>query len=169
MCDTTEGAAPPSPPMIAWREMLAIESVRAGRKAATKKAALEAASEAIAAARPQFDARELLEALLARERLGSTGLGDGVAIPHCRLRGCERPAAALLSLSQPVNFDALDGALVDLLFALVVPEREPQRHLHVLASLAAAFEQPRQRAALRRAADDAALLSAWLAIVEAGA
>lgn len=152
--------------MIDWREMLPPDSAKARFDAATKKAALEAASEAVAAARPQLDARHLLEALLARERLGSTGLGTGVAIPHCRLKGCDAPAAALLRLREPVDFGAPDGEPVDLLFTLVVPDGEQQRHLQLLARLAAAFEPAANREALRRADDDGALRRTWLAIAE---
>ena len=154
--------------MIDWREMLPPDSAKARFDAATKKAALEAASEAVAAARPQLDPRRLLEALLARERLGSTGLGTGVAIPHCRLKGCDAPAAALLRLREPVDFGAPDGEPVDLLFTLVVPDGEQQRHLQLLARLAAAFDPAANREALRRADDDGALRRTWLAIAESG-
>lgn len=146
--------------------MLPPDSTMARFRAATKKAALEAASEAIAAARPQLDARRLLEALLERERLGSTGLGTGVAIPHCRMKDCGAPAASLLRLREPVDFGAPDDEPVDLLFTLVVPDGERQRHLQLLANLAAVFEQAANRASLRRAEDDAELRRTWLAIAE---
>lgn len=154
--------------MIDWRHLLPPESVRTVRVPATKRAAIEAASEAVAEACPQLDPRELLDALLQRERLGSTGLGDGVAIPHCRLKHCEQPAAALVRLRQAADFDAPDGEAVDLLFALVVPDGEQQRHLDILAALAAAFSPADNRAALRQAADDGQLRDIWFAIAEAG-
>ena len=150
--------------MIDWGDMLPPAGARTVGAPATKKAALEAASEAVADARPHLDPRRLLEALLERERLGSTGLGEGVAIPHCRLPGCERPAAALLRLRPPVNFDAPDGEAVDLLFALVVPDGEHKRHLDILAALAATLAQSANREALRQAGDDGQLRETWLAI-----
>lgn len=152
--------------MIDWPGLLPPDSTRIVRAHGTQKAALEAASEAVAEGHPPLDARQLLDALLQRERLGSTGLGDGVAIPHCRLKDCARPAAALLRLRQAADFDAPDGEAVDLLFVLVVPAGEQQRHLDILAALAATFASAANRAALRKAGDDGELRDAWLAIAQ---
>ncbi len=74
--------------------------------------------------------------LFARERLGSTGLGHGVAIPHGRIKGLKNPLAALLRLSQPIAFDAPDDAPVNLLIFLLVPEAATQRHLEILSEIA---------------------------------
>ena len=154
--------------MIDWRHLLPPQSVRTVHVPATKRAAIEAASEAVADARPQLDARALLDALLQRERLGSTGLGDGVAIPHCRLKDCERPVAALVRLRPAADFDAPDGQAVDLLFALIVPAGEQQRHLDILAALAATFAPAANRKALRAAGDDGQLRETWLSLTGPG-
>ena len=151
-------------PAIAWRALLPAGSARAVADPATKKAAIEAASTTLADAHPGLDPWQLLEALLDRERLGSTGLGEGVAIPHCRLEDCRAPAGALLRLNPPVDFDAPDGVAVDLLFALVVPDGERKRHLDILAALANTFAAAANRAALRQAGDAVKLRDTWLAI-----
>lgn len=74
--------------------------------------------------------------LFARERLGSTGLGHGVAIPHGRIKGLKNPLAAVIRLSQPIPFDAPDDEPVDLLIFLLVPEAATQRHLEILSEIA---------------------------------
>src|SRR5690606_29368634 len=89
--------------------------------AADKQAVLESLSRAIARAWNLDDA-EVLEQLEERERLGSTGFGRGVAIPHARMPGLQRPVAALLKLRQPIDFAAADGLPVDLVVGLISPE-----------------------------------------------
>jgi len=74
----------------------------------------------------------LFHKLVARERLGSTGIGEGVAIPHCRASGFNRIHGCLIKLQKPVDFDALDDQPVDLIFALVVPEEKNDEHLVTL-------------------------------------
>jgi PTS system nitrogen regulatory IIA component len=81
----------------------------------------------------------VFDALIGRERLGSTGLGHGVAIPHGRLEGNDRTRAAFLQLRDGVDFDSNDRQPVDLLFAMVVPEDSTEEHLKVLARLAEMF------------------------------
>lgn len=84
----------------------------------------------------EFHPAELVSGLLAREKLGSTAMGDGIAIPHCRLRDCERAVGVVMTLAKPAAFDAPDDQPVDLIFALVVPEEATQEHLDLLADLA---------------------------------
>ncbi len=74
--------------------------------------------------------------LFARERLGSTALGEGVAIPHGRIKGLKRPAAALIRLAEPIPFEAPDGQPVSLLIFLLVPEQATQQHLEILSEIA---------------------------------
>ncbi len=115
----------------------------------SRKRALEIASDLLAERHGDLSARALLDELLNRERLGSTALGDGVAIPHCRT-SCRRIHGAFLRLSTPVEYDAPDGAGVDLLFVLVVPPEESTAHLEVLAALARLFQNPENRESLRQ-------------------
>jgi len=79
------------------------------------------------------------ESMFARERLGSTGLGQGVAIPHGRIKGLKDALGAFMRLSAPVPFEAPDGKPVSLVFALLVPEQATERHLQILSELAQMF------------------------------
>lgn len=117
----------------------------------SKKKLLLNIAQAIAEQYPQLDADTVFNQLIARERLGSTGIGDGVAIPHCRLPGCELPIGVLCTTEPAVDFDAVDRQPVDLLFALLVPEDAEQEHLETLAEIAALFSDSRVRQKLRQA------------------
>ena len=142
--------------------LISPECTVAALAAASKKRALELAAERLATRFPELDADALFDGLMARERLGSTGVGEGVAIPHCRFDGCSHPVAALVRLAEPVDFDAPDGALVDILFVLVVPQEAHSTHLELLASAARALNDPAYRAALREAGDDLELFETAL-------
>lgn len=120
-------------------ELLTVERVSCCAQAASKKRALEQLATLIAQAVPALGAGEIFDSLIARERLGSTGLGHGVAIPHGRPKGNTQAAGALLKLTDGVDFDAVDGQPVDLLFALLVPEQSTDEHLQLLAQLAEMF------------------------------
>ena len=110
-------------------------------------------------------ARSLVfDSLFARERLGSTGLGQGVAIPHGRIKGLKDALGAFIRLAQPVPFDSPDGAPVDLVFVLLVPEKATEKHLQILSELAQMFSDKGLREAMHAAPDVAALhqlVSAW--------
>ncbi|HKK23392.1 MAG TPA: PTS sugar transporter subunit IIA, partial [Pseudohaliea sp.] len=121
------------------------------------KAIFEEVAALVAADHPEIDRGDLIGKLLAREKLGSTGLGRGIAVPHCRLGACEEPLGALVSLRAPVDFDAPDDAPVDLLFVLLVPEEAHQAHLDILAGIARLFSQAPLLAALRACDSDQAL------------
>ncbi|PCJ20982.1 MAG: PTS IIA-like nitrogen-regulatory protein PtsN [SAR86 cluster bacterium] len=86
-----------------------------------------------------LESDQVFNALMAREHLGSTGLGNGIAIPHCRMPECEKIVGALITLNKPIDFDAVDGKPVDLLFLLIVPEARNDEHVQTLAKLAALF------------------------------
>lgn len=106
----------------------------------------------------------VFESLFARERLGSTGLGQGVAIPHGRIKGLKDALGAFVRLSQPVPFDAPDGKPVNLVFALLVPEHATEKHLEILSELAQMFSDRALREGLADAADATALhqlITAW--------
>jgi len=104
------------------------------------------------------------DSLFARERLGSTGLGQGVAIPHGRIKGLKEALGALYRLAQPVPFDAPDGNPVSLAFVLLVPEKATEKHLQILSELAQMFSDRALRESLAAAKDAAALyelIKAW--------
>ena len=106
----------------------------------------------------------VFESLFARERLGSTGLGQGVAIPHGRIKDLKDAVGAFVRLAQPVPFDAPDGKPVSLVFTLLVPDHATEKHLEILSELAQMFSDRRLREAMTLAEDATALhqiISAW--------
>lgn len=115
----------------------------------SKKRVLENASELIGKNLNSLDSEEIFTGLINRERLGSTGLGDGVAIPHCRLDNCPETFGTLIRLPEPIDYDAIDNKPVDLLFVLLVPSEATDDHLQTLASAAELFSQEKFRNALR--------------------
>ncbi|CRM62814.1 MULTISPECIES: PTS IIA-like nitrogen regulatory protein PtsN [Pseudomonas] len=123
----------------------------------SKKRALEQIANLIGREVPELDTQAVYEALIAREKLGSTGFGNGIAIPHCRLKGCETPVSALLHLDHPIDFDAIDGAPVDLLFVLLVPEAATDAHLELLRQIASMLDRKEVRDKLRSAGSNEAL------------
>ncbi|MCG8668677.1 MAG: PTS IIA-like nitrogen regulatory protein PtsN [Pseudomonadales bacterium] len=119
----------------------------------SKKRVLENAAGLIAQQAPEFTANELFDSLISREKLGSTAIGKGVAIPHCRAKHCTNTVGALLKLQEPVDFDAMDHEPVDLMFVLLVPEEATEEHLQLLSQVAQRFSDENIRDALRRATD----------------
>ena len=106
----------------------------------------------------------VFDSLFAREKLGSTGLGQGVAIPHGRIKGLKESLCAFLRLAEPVPFDAPDGNPVSLVFVLLVPEQATEKHLQILSELAQIFSDKTLREAMSAAASAAALhdlITAW--------
>jgi len=104
------------------------------------------------------------DSLFSRERLGSTGLGHGVAIPHGRIKGLKAPLAAVFQLSQPIGFDAPDDKAVSLMIFLLVPEAATQKHLEILSEIAELLSDGPLREQLTVCADAAqlhALIAGW--------
>lgn len=125
----------------------------------SKKRLLETSAELIAS-KVEVDADEVYEALIAREQLGSTGLGNGIAIPHCRVPKCKKTVGCLIKLSYAIDFDAIDQKPVDLLFFLLVPENTIEGHLEVLRTLAELFKNPAYCEGLRKSQTDSELYTA---------
>lgn len=107
----------------------------------SKKRVLETLAQLIANDQPGINAEDVFQSLIARERLGSTGIGAGIAIPHCRFPTDGNTLGALITLRDPVDFDSVDNAPVDIVFAMLVPENTEASHLQVLAKLAEALQQ----------------------------
>ena len=106
----------------------------------------------------------VFDSLFAREKLGSTGLGQGVAIPHGRIKGLKEALGAFLRLAQPVPFESPDSQPVSLAFILLVPEKATEKHLQILSELAQMFSDKALRELLTRAPDAEALyqlIAAW--------
>lgn len=135
---------------------------------ASKKRALEKLSDILGNATPYVSHTEIFTALVGREKLGSTGIGDGVGIPHGRLKGLEECVGAMVRLDKGVDFEAPDDAPVDLLFGLLVPQESTEEHLQILRNLAEMFSQADCLKALRDATDGQTLLKALLEFDQLG-
>jgi PTS system nitrogen regulatory IIA component len=147
-----------SPLLSASRVALEIE-------ASDKKAVFEA-SAALLEASAGLSRKQIVDSLVSRERLGSTALGQGIAIPHGRVKGLREATAAFLRLRQGIPFDAPDHAPVTLVFVLLVPERATDVHLQILSELAQMFSDPVFRAQLSKAPDTQSvqqLIGGWQA------
>lgn len=147
-------------------ELLTADQIVSNVTVNSKKRALELVSGMLAQAASSEELSELdiFDGLIARERLGSTGLGHGVAIPHGRFANLDRTVAVLVKLDQGVDFDAMDEEPVDLLFGLMVPQESTEEHLRLLASLAEMFSNAdlRQRMRLCTTSDAMlALIEGW--------
>jgi PTS system nitrogen regulatory IIA component len=118
--------------------------------AASKRQALAAAAD-IGARSFGLESSEILDALLEREQLGSTGVGHGVAVPHARLSGLVRMRAVFVRLDAPVAFEAVDDQPVDLMFALFAPAEAGSEHLRALARVSRLLRRPEVRQRLRQA------------------
>jgi PTS system nitrogen regulatory IIA component len=134
-------------------DLLSPERVLSHVRTSSKKKLLELVSEALVQNDETLDSREVFESLCARERLGSTGLGKGVAIPHGRVHGSSAVQAVFIRLSKPLAYDAIDGEPVDLLFALAVPENCTSDHLKLLSQIAERFSDAGLLKKLRSAED----------------
>lgn len=138
-------------------EFLNPDSVIPNLRARGKKQILQELSAQAARRLPALDEREIFETLLQRERLGSTGIGDGVAIPHGKLRALDRMFGMAARLERPVDFEALDGQPVDLAFLLLAPENAGADHLKALAQIARILREPGILERIRNARDESAL------------
>lgn len=137
-------------------DLIAHDAIIPCLRAGTKKLVLQELSEK-AARISGLPPREIFNALLQRERLGSTGTGNGVALPHAKLKKCQRIFGIFARLEKPVNFDSIDGEPVDLVLMLVAPEFAGADHLKALARVARVLRDVTIAAKLRAARDPAAL------------
>ncbi|MEM7209330.1 MAG: PTS sugar transporter subunit IIA [Pseudomonadota bacterium] len=141
-------------------DLLHVDRVACHRSLGSKKIVLETASKLLESSTDDFDDQQIIfEALIKRERLGSTGMGDGIALPHGRIDGLTEARGALITLESPIEFDSLDEQPVDLIFALVVPQNCSNDHLQILASLAQLFSDKSTCSAMRDATNEQDLLA----------
>lgn len=143
-------------------ELITPRQVTCRTDVTSKKRALELLGELVAQASDKLEQRTVFDSLLGRERLGSTGLGHGVALPHGRLATSPRAIGAVLKLDRGIDFDAVDQQPVDLLFALIVPEHFTDEHLKILAYLAEMFSNQEFCQQLRACQDGQALFDQLL-------
>lgn len=148
--------------MTTSETILSVERTLCKIDCASKKRLLEKLAALISENSDDLNSDYLFEQLLSRERLGSTGIGSGIAIPHCRCKALDRTLGALITLESPIDFDAIDNQPVDVVFAMLVPENAENTHLQTLASLAESLQKPAFVASLRQAADRGELFQAAL-------
>ena len=142
--------------------LLSVDQVQLNLEASSKKRVFEQAG-ILFETRLGLARSTIFDSLFAREKLGSTGLGQGVAIPHGRIKGLKQAAGAFMRLATPVPFDSPDGRPVDLLFVLLVPDQAPGGHLQVLSEPAQRFSHRAFREKLQTASDPAAVLALFQA------
>ncbi|MDB5509613.1 MAG: ptsN [Hyphomicrobiales bacterium] len=143
---------------MSLNDLLTAEAILPSMKVNSKKQALQELSEK-AAQISGIAVREIFDALLQRERLGSTGVGNGIAIPHGKLAKAGRIFGVFARLERPIDFESLDGAPVDLMFLLIAPESAGADHLKALARTARVLRDPAVTAKLRATRDPSALFT----------
>jgi PTS system nitrogen regulatory IIA component len=139
-----------------YTDMLAAGRIVQVVEPGSRDKVLDAAARLLSGGSPEWT-QAIADGLRGREAVGSTGIGHGVAIPHCRNDACGEPVAAFLRLATPVDFRASDGQPVDLVFAMAVPQVRTQQHLDTLSELAGRFADTGFRETVRRAPDIDAL------------
>ena len=139
-------------------DFIVADRVQCQVKASSKKRALEILGSLLASSQPGLTQDAIFDKLLERERLGSTALGHGIALPHARMPGVTQACGAFIQLEQAIDFDAIDSQPVDLAFALLVPQEATDEHLQLLAKLAEMFSNKELCESLRKATTDQALL-----------
>lgn len=135
--------------MVTLSQILSPNCVFLQVPGSSKKKVLQNISQVLSEHYSELSANDVFDHLIARERLGTTGFGNGVAIPHCRINQCGQITGAFFKLEQPVDFDSVDQQPVDLLFVLLVPEEQTNDHLDVLSQIAQKFSQPALLSRLR--------------------
>jgi PTS system nitrogen regulatory IIA component len=141
---------------VTMRELVSPKAVAAALPSASKKDVLQNIAVA-AAAQFGIDAQAVFDVLWERERLGTTGVGQGIAIPHGRVAGLDKVCGFFARLAQPVAFESIDDKPVDLVFLILAPEAAGADHLHALATVSRLLREPKLCEQLRGAKDEAAL------------
>lgn len=147
-------------------DLVTREAIIASLRVKTKKQALQELSSR-AAELTGLPARDVFDTLLQRERLGSTGLGRGIAIPHVKFKSLKTIVCLFARLEAPIDFDALDNEPVDLIFLLLAPEHASGDHLKALARISRLLREPKSLERLRSAKDEAALYAVLIDPVSA--
>jgi PTS system nitrogen regulatory IIA component len=117
----------------------------------SKKRIFEVISEIAVQQSPELDQVEVLSSLLSREKMGSTGIGNGIAIPHGKIKGLGNMIAVIVTSNKPIEFDAIDSQPVDIFFAILVPEEQTDKHLQALSGIAKKLSDKDIVKAVRRA------------------
>lgn len=130
------------------RQLVTRDRIEINCQVTSKKRLMERISDLLVMQNSDLDARSVFQILIERERLGSTGVGNGVALPHGRVAGLAQAVGAVAVLEKPLDYDALDRQPVQLVFGLLVPEEAREQHLRILAHLAKMFDDAELRSKL---------------------
>lgn len=141
--------------------VLSLDCTKSAVLCSSKNKVLEMICE-IASEHCGQDISSLFSGMLAREKIGSTGIGNGIAIPHTRMSSSEEAVAVLIQCQEPIGFNAIDNRPVDILFALLVPEKKCKEHLKTLACIAERLNDKRVLRKLRKARSDKELFSVMI-------
>lgn len=115
----------------------------------SKKSLLDLASQLLASSISDLNASDIFQAFLGREKLGSTGIGHNVAIPHARIDNLKQPLAVFIKLEKGIDFGSIDSEPVDLIFAFIVPKKDNETHLTIISSIASLLEKESIRNKIR--------------------
>ena len=126
----------------------------------SKKRIFEVISQSAVQQSPDLDQLEVLASLLAREKMGSTGIGHGIAIPHGKIKGLSNMIAVIVTSNKPIDFDAIDDKPVDIFFAILVPEEQTEQHLSALSGIAKKLSDKETVRAIRRATSKNEIIAA---------
>ncbi len=141
-------------------DIISLDRTECAVNCQSKKRIFEVISEIAVKGNPQLDLTHVLTAMLSREKMGSTGIGNGIAIPHGRIEGIEDIVAIIVTSEEPVQFDAIDDKPVDIFFALLVPSEQTQEHLQTLSSIARKLSDKEIVKAIREAASKDQIIAA---------
>lgn len=142
------------------QDILSPDCTKCAVQGTSKKRILEVISQIASQHIEDIEQSDILASLLSREKMGSTGIGNGIALPHGRLSGLENVLAVLVTCNPPVQFDAIDNKPVDIFFALFVPEDQAQGHLQTLATIASKLSDKSTVKSLRNAGGSQQLFEA---------
>jgi PTS system nitrogen regulatory IIA component len=117
-------------------DIISLDRTQCSVECQSKKRIFEVISEIAVQQSPELDQVEVLSSLLSREKMGSTGIGHGIAIPHGKITGLSQMIAVIVTSNQPIEFDAIDSQPVDIFFAILVPEEQTDKHIQALSGIA---------------------------------
>ncbi len=141
-------------------DIISLDRTECAVECQSKKRIFEVISEIAVKGNPQLNLNDVLASMLAREKMGSTGIGNGIAIPHGRIEGIKDIVAIIVTSEEPIKFDAIDDKPVDIFFALLVPSEQTQEHLQTLSSIAQKLSDKNIVKAIRNAVTRDEIISA---------
>lgn len=141
-------------------DIISLDRTQCSVKCQSKKRIFEVISEIAVQQSPELDQVEVLSSLLSREKMGSTGIGNGIAIPHGKIKGLANMIAVIVTSNEPIEFDAIDSQPVDIFFAILVPEEQTDKHLQALSGIAKKLSDKDTVKAVRQATNKNEIVAA---------